>query len=69
MIKDTYYLKRILKECESDKKQISFTYEEILNDKTPEEIGLYVRNKMLQNIKSIEEYKTSIQKLLDESKH
>jgi len=66
MKKENYYLKRILEECELGKKSITFNYEEIVNEKTVEELGKYVRKKMLQKINEIEEYKTSISKLINE---
>ena len=66
MKKDTYYLKRILEDCELNKKNITFSYEEIVNEKTVEELGKYVRKKMLEKINEIEEYKTSISKLINE---
>ncbi len=61
---DTYYLERILKESEEDKTHIRFTYEEIINHKSSEELGQYVRRKMLEKISSIEEYQTYIKKVI-----
>lgn len=61
---DTYYLERILKESEEDKTHIRFTYEEIINNKSPEELGKYIRKKMLEKILNIEEYQTYIKKVI-----
>lgn len=62
--RDTYYLERILKETEEDKSHIRFTYEEIINDKSLEELGEYVRRKMIEKVTGINEHRDYIKKLI-----